>query len=71
MIGVLSNAGVMEGITNSAEEQQPSTPLSNSWSNKQESSKNEKPKPVGGFVLVHAGRCSNKTKPQLISRIDI
>uniref|UniRef100_A0A671YRP2 Threonine aspartase 1 n=1 Tax=Sparus aurata TaxID=8175 RepID=A0A671YRP2_SPAAU len=45
----------MEGITNSAEEQQPSTPLSNSWSNKQESSKNEKPKPVGGFVLVHAG----------------
>uniref|UniRef100_A0A4W6C498 Threonine aspartase 1 n=1 Tax=Lates calcarifer TaxID=8187 RepID=A0A4W6C498_LATCA len=46
---------VMESLMNSAEEQQPSSPLANSWSKKQESSKNQKPKSVGGFVLVHAG----------------
>ncbi|XP_044069178.1 threonine aspartase 1 isoform X2 [Siniperca chuatsi] len=45
----------MESLMNSAEEQQPSSPLANSWSKKQESSKNQKPKLVGGFVLVHAG----------------
>uniref|UniRef100_A0A665W3Q1 Taspase, threonine aspartase, 1 n=1 Tax=Echeneis naucrates TaxID=173247 RepID=A0A665W3Q1_ECHNA len=45
----------MESLTNAAEEQQPSSPLTNSWSIKQESSKNQKTKGVGGFVLVHAG----------------
>ncbi|XP_040906105.1 threonine aspartase 1 [Toxotes jaculatrix] len=55
MIGLSSYAGVMESLMNSAEEQQPSSPLANSWSKKQESSKNQKPKGVGGFVLVHAG----------------
>ncbi|XP_053189338.1 threonine aspartase 1 isoform X3 [Scomber japonicus] len=54
MIGLSSYAGVMESLINSAEEQQPSSPLDKSWSNKQESSKNQKPG-VGGFVLVHAG----------------
>ncbi|XP_078129099.1 threonine aspartase 1 isoform X3 [Sander vitreus] len=55
MIGLSSYAGVMESLMNSAEEQQPSSPLANSWSKIQESSKNQKPKCVGGFVLVHAG----------------
>uniref|UniRef100_A0A665W3P9 Taspase, threonine aspartase, 1 n=1 Tax=Echeneis naucrates TaxID=173247 RepID=A0A665W3P9_ECHNA len=55
MIGLSSYAGVMESLTNAAEEQQPSSPLTNSWSIKQESSKNQKTKGVGGFVLVHAG----------------
>ncbi|XP_031731974.1 threonine aspartase 1 isoform X3 [Anarrhichthys ocellatus] len=57
MIGLSGYAGVMESIMNPdpAEEQQPSSPLANSWSLKQESSKNPKPKCVGGFVLVHAG----------------
>ncbi|XP_051815944.1 threonine aspartase 1 isoform X2 [Acanthochromis polyacanthus] len=55
MIGLSSYAGVMESLMNSAEEQQPSSPLTNSWSKIQESSKNQKPKGVGGFVLVHAG----------------
>lgn len=39
---------------NSAEEQQPSSPL-NSWSKKQESGRNHQQKLAGGFVLVHAG----------------
>lgn len=47
---------VMESLMNSAEEQQPSSPRGNSWSKKQESSKSQKPKLVGGFVLVHAGK---------------
>lgn len=55
MIGLSSYAGVMESLMNSAEEQQHSSPLANSWSKKQESSKNQTPKLVGGFVLVHAG----------------
>ncbi|XP_074532563.1 threonine aspartase 1 [Halichoeres trimaculatus] len=54
MIGLSSNVGVMESLQNSAEEQQPSSPL-NSWSNKQEPYRNHKQKLVGGFVLVHAG----------------
>lgn len=58
MIGSSSYAGVMESLTNSAEEQQPSSPLANSWSKKQEASKNQKQKLVGGFVLVHAGKCT-------------
>lgn len=59
MIGLSSYAGVMESLMNSAEEQQPSSPLANSWSKKQDSSKNQKPKGVGGFVLVHAGECAH------------
>lgn len=55
MIGLSSYAGVMEKSVNSTEEQQPSSPSVNSWSKKQESGKNQKPKPIGGFVLVHAG----------------
>ncbi|XP_022599684.1 threonine aspartase 1 isoform X3 [Seriola dumerili] len=55
MIGLSSYAGVMESVMNSAEEQQPSSPLANAWSKKQDSSKNQKTKGVGGFVLVHAG----------------
>uniref|UniRef100_A0AAQ6AEM4 Taspase, threonine aspartase, 1 n=1 Tax=Amphiprion ocellaris TaxID=80972 RepID=A0AAQ6AEM4_AMPOC len=55
MIGLSSYAGVMDSLMNSAEEQQASSPLTNSWSKIQESSKNQKPKGVGGFVLVHAG----------------
>uniref|UniRef100_A0A3Q3IX92 Taspase, threonine aspartase, 1 n=1 Tax=Monopterus albus TaxID=43700 RepID=A0A3Q3IX92_MONAL len=55
MIGLSSCAGVMEDLMNFAEEQQPSSPLANSWSKKQESNKNQKKKGVGGFVLVHAG----------------
>lgn len=54
MIGLSSYAGVMEKSANSTEEQQPCT-LVNSCSNKQESGKKQTPKPVGGFVLVHAG----------------
>uniref|UniRef100_A0A665W3Q4 Taspase, threonine aspartase, 1 n=1 Tax=Echeneis naucrates TaxID=173247 RepID=A0A665W3Q4_ECHNA len=46
---------MFRNLTNAAEEQQPSSPLTNSWSIKQESSKNQKTKGVGGFVLVHAG----------------
>lgn len=62
MIGLSSYAGVMESLVNSAEEQQPSSPLVNSWSKKEDSSKNQKPKGVGGFVLVHAGKthCINR-----------
>ncbi|XP_027133970.1 threonine aspartase 1 isoform X2 [Larimichthys crocea] len=55
MLGLSSYAGVMESLMNRAEEQQPSSPLTNSRSKKQESSKNQKPRLVGGFVLVHAG----------------
>ncbi|XP_029306187.1 threonine aspartase 1 isoform X2 [Cottoperca gobio] len=55
MIRSSSYAGVMESLMNSAEEQQPSSPLANSWSKPQESSKNQMPKCIGGFVLVHAG----------------
>lgn len=58
MIGLSSYAGVMESLMNSAEEQQPSSPLAKSWSKKQEASKNQKQKLVGGFVLVHAGKCT-------------
>lgn len=59
MIGFSSYAGVMENVTNSAEEQQTSSPLANLVSNQQESSKNQELKPVGGFVLVHAGKHHN------------
>ncbi|XP_034008289.1 threonine aspartase 1 [Trematomus bernacchii] len=45
----------MESLMNSAEEQQPSSPPGNSWSKQEEINKNETPKCVGGFVLVHAG----------------
>ncbi|XP_034464052.1 threonine aspartase 1 [Hippoglossus hippoglossus] len=55
MIGLSSYAGVMESLMNSAEEQQPSSPLAKALSKKQEPSKHPKPKGVGGFVLVHAG----------------
>lgn len=55
MIGLSSYAGVMDSLMNCAEEQRPSSPLANSWSKKQESSKNQTPKLAGGFVLVHAG----------------
>lgn len=61
MIGLSSYAGVMESLKNSAEEQQPSSPVANLWSKKQESSKNQKPKLAGGFVLVHAGKCAQHT----------
>lgn len=54
MIGLSSYAGVMEKSVNSTEEQQPCS-LVNTCSNKQESGKKQTPKPVGGFVLVHAG----------------
>lgn len=56
MIGLSSYAGVMESLINSTEEQQHSSPLATSWSKKEEASKNQKPKGVGGFVLVHAGK---------------
>lgn len=65
MIGLSSYAGVMESLMNSAEEQQPSSPLLNAWSKKQESSKHQKTKGVGGFVLVHAGNCA-----QLYEQVD-
>uniref|UniRef100_A0A3Q3SKX9 Taspase, threonine aspartase, 1 n=1 Tax=Mastacembelus armatus TaxID=205130 RepID=A0A3Q3SKX9_9TELE len=55
MIGLSSYAGVMESPMNSAQEQQPFSPLTNSWSTQQESNENQKPTSVGGFVLVHAG----------------
>lgn len=55
MIGLSSYAGVMEKSVNSTEEQQPCS-LANTCSNKQESGKKQTPKPVGGFVLVHAGK---------------
>uniref|UniRef100_A0AAQ4NZM3 Taspase, threonine aspartase, 1 n=1 Tax=Gasterosteus aculeatus aculeatus TaxID=481459 RepID=A0AAQ4NZM3_GASAC len=45
----------MESLMNAAEEQQPPSALADPWSLKPESSKNQKPKGVGGFVLVHAG----------------
>ncbi|XP_040035189.2 threonine aspartase 1 isoform X4 [Gasterosteus aculeatus] len=54
-IGLLSYAGLMESLMNAAEEQQPPSALADPWSLKPESSKNQKPKGVGGFVLVHAG----------------
>lgn len=60
MIGLSSYAGVMEKSVNSTEEQ-PYT-LVNSCLNKQESGKRELPKPVGGFVLVHAGNQIYLTK---------
>ncbi|KAI3363070.1 hypothetical protein L3Q82_011730 [Scortum barcoo] len=55
LIGLSGYAGVMESLMNSAEEQQPTSPITNLWSKKQEASKNQKQKLVGGFVLVHAG----------------
>ncbi|KAF7668786.1 hypothetical protein LDENG_00288220 [Lucifuga dentata] len=55
MIGFSSYAGVMENLLNSAEEQQPSSPLANSVCSQQELSKNQQLKCAGGFVLVHAG----------------
>lgn len=55
MIGLSSNVWVMESLTNSAEEQQAPFVLSNLWPQTQESSKNQRPKGFGGFVLVHAG----------------
>lgn len=60
MIGFSSDAGVMENPTNSAEEQKPK---------KQESSKNQKAKPVGGFVLVHAGKLWNHNQQQRLDDI--
>lgn len=54
MIGLSSNVGVMENITNS-EDQQGNIDLSNSWHQTQESNTNQKWKGFGGFVLVHAG----------------
>ncbi|XP_056147901.1 threonine aspartase 1 [Lampris incognitus] len=44
----------MENLMSSAEDQQPTSPLANTWSYQQDC-KNERPKSVGGFVLVHAG----------------
>lgn len=64
MIGLSSYAGVMEKSVNSTEEQQPCS-LVNTCSNKQESGKKQTPKPVGGFVLVHAGNQTNLTKVKL------
>uniref|UniRef100_A0A3Q3G617 Threonine aspartase 1 n=1 Tax=Kryptolebias marmoratus TaxID=37003 RepID=A0A3Q3G617_KRYMA len=55
MIGLSSYAAVMESLTSCAEEQQPSSFMTNSWSKNQESSGSQRPKCVGGFVLVHAG----------------
>lgn len=55
MKGLSSYAGVMESLMNSGEEQQHS-PLATSRPKKEEPSKNQKPKGVGGFVLVHAGK---------------
>lgn len=60
MIGFPSYAGVMENLKNSAEEQKPKN---------KESSKNEKPKPVGGFVLVHAGKPLNFNQQQCFDHI--
>ncbi|KAM8858499.1 threonine aspartase 1 isoform 3-T4 [Spinachia spinachia] len=54
-IGLSRYAGIMESPMNPAEEQHPSSPLADPWSLKPESSKNQKPQCVGGFVLVHAG----------------
>lgn len=61
MIGLSSYAGVMEKSDNSTDELERNT-LVNSCSNKQEPGKRELPKPVGGFVLVHAGNQINLTK---------
>ncbi|XP_029031224.1 threonine aspartase 1 isoform X2 [Betta splendens] len=55
MIGLSSYAGVMESLVNSAEDQQRSSPLGNSWSKKEDLNRNQGLKGVGGFVLVHAG----------------
>lgn len=60
MIGLSSYAGVMENLKNSAEEQKPE---------KQESSTNQKTKPVGGFVLVHAGKPLNCNQQQCFDHI--
>lgn len=61
MIGLSSYAGVMEMSVSPTEEQQPCS-LVKSCSNKQESGKKQASKPVGGFVLVHAGSKINLTK---------
>uniref|UniRef100_A0A8C6M0K2 Taspase, threonine aspartase, 1 n=1 Tax=Nothobranchius furzeri TaxID=105023 RepID=A0A8C6M0K2_NOTFU len=47
--------GVMESLISYAEEQPPSSLMTNSSSLKQESNESGSPKCVGGFVLVHAG----------------
>lgn len=60
MIGFSSYAGVMENLKNSAEEQKP---------RKQEPSKNQTTKPVGGFVLVHAGKPLNCNQQQCFDYI--
>lgn len=60
MIGFSSYAGVMENLKNSAEEQKPK---------KQEPSKNQTTKPVGGFVLVHAGKLLNCNQQQCFDHI--
>ncbi|XP_043992571.1 threonine aspartase 1 isoform X2 [Gambusia affinis] len=44
----------MESLINCTEEEQPSSVMTNSWSN-QEACRSEKAKCAGGFVLVHAG----------------
>lgn len=59
MIGVSSYARVMENLKNSEEQK----------SRKQESSKNQKAKPVGGFVLVHVGKLSNHNQQQRFDHI--
>ena len=59
MIGFSSYAGVMENLKNSAEEHKP----------EQQSSKNQKTKPVGGFVLVHAGKPLNFNQQQCFDHI--
>lgn len=59
-IGFSSYAGVMENLKNSAEEQKPK---------EQESSKNQTTKPVGGFVLVHAGEPLNCNQQQCVDHI--
>lgn len=60
MIDFSSYAAVMENLKNSAEEQKPE---------KQESSKNQMTKPVGGFVLVHAGKPLNYKQQQCFDHI--
>lgn len=60
MIGLSSYAGVMDNLKNTDEEQKPK---------KQESSQNQKAKPVGGFVLVHVGKIWNQNQQQRCDHI--
>lgn len=61
MIGLSSYAGVMDNLKNSEDEEQKPK--------KEESSKNQKAKPVGGFVLVHAGKICNQNQQQRCDHI--